>query len=82
MKDVLPASHPYDQLLFPQEFHTGEASSEELARHLELADWTINALDQAIQLSADKVASKLRNDRNGVGGTRNVLQRNIDDRQL
>lgn len=50
---------PQEQALFPQDFRIGEASPEELVQHLELANWTISALEQTIKtVGGEEAASK------------------------
>lgn len=79
---MLSRDAPQEQALFPQDFRVGEASPEELVQHLELANWTISALEQTIKAVGGEEASRIKNLYDATGGIRIVLQRHIDDEKV
>ncbi|GEM_PF-2018404 len=83
MREVLATTspEPYQQLLFPQEFREGGVSQETLQEHIRLAGWTIDALERAIEEVSDARETETRNDRNAIGGTRLVLEKQLGNKQ-
>lgn len=69
-------------LLFPQEFKRGDGTPEELRQHLELAAWTITALDKAKeQKPGREMESQVSDDYGAVSGTKTVLDRRLEEAQ-
>lgn len=77
---AVKSPEPYQELLFPQEFRDDDATRETIEAHIALADWTIGALERAIEKLTDTRDAKIRNDRNAVQGTRKVLEQRIDSK--